>query len=151
MPAHMRRPMVDPGRQPRRRGRVRASAPLDRFWERLERLRVEDMLALAAQPLDERAHADAVDRARAAAEGTRLGGDVAAAEAAVDGWVLSLFNRSTAQPGWYEANWGRPGSVADRANLAASLGEVATALILGDRLSDEDRDELLGAWVDLAD
>ncbi len=129
---------------------MKASAPLDRFWERLERLRVEDMLALAARPLDERAHADAMERARAAAEGARLGDDVADARAAIDSWVVSLFNRSTAQPGWFEANWGRPGSVADRANLAASLGEVATALILGDRLTEEDRDELLGAWVDFA-
>jgi hypothetical protein len=130
---------------------VKASAPLDRFWDRLERLRVEDMLALAARPLDERAHADALDRARAAAESARLGDDVSDARNAIDGWVLSLFNRSTVQPGWMEANWGRPGTVEDRANLAASLGEVAIALILGDRLTDEDRDELLGAWVDLAD
>lgn len=127
------------------------STLLDQFWERLERLRVEDMLALAAQPLDERAHADALERARAAAEGARLADDVADAMAAIDGWVLSLFNRSTVQPGWMEANWGRPGTVADRANLAAALGEVAAALILGDRLTEEDRDELLGAWVDLAD
>lgn len=108
------------------------------------------MLALAARPLDERAHAEALDRARAAAEEARLGDAVAQARGAVDGWVVSLFNRSTAQPGWYEANWGRPGSVADRANLASSLGEVATALILDNRLAEEDRDELLGAWVDLA-
>jgi len=129
---------------------VTAPAPLDRFWERLERLRVEDMLALAARPLDEQAHADAVDRARAAADDARLGDDIAEVTAAVDGWVVSMFNRSTVQPGWMEANWGRPGTVADRANLAASLGEVATALLLGDRLTEEDRDELLGAWVDLA-
>jgi len=129
---------------------VKASAPLDRFWERLERLRVEDMLALAARPLDKQAHADALDRARTAAEDARLGNDVAGVRAAIDEWVLSLFNRSTAQPGWMEANWGRPGTVADRANLAASLGEVAIALLLGDRLTEEDRDELLGAWVDLA-
>jgi hypothetical protein len=129
---------------------MKASAPFDRFWNRLERLRVEDMLALAARPLDERAHADALDRARAAAGDARLDDDVADARTAIDGWVVSTFNRSTEQPGWMEANWGRPGTVADRANLAASLGEVATALILGDRLTEEDRDELLGAWVDLA-
>jgi hypothetical protein len=129
---------------------VKASAPLDRFWERLERLRVEDMLALAAQPLDSRAHAGALDHAQAAAEDARLGDDVAEVRAAIDDWVVSLFNRSTVQPGWMEANWGRPGTVADRANLASSLGEVAMALLLGDRLRDEDRDELLGAWVDLA-
>ena len=130
---------------------MKASAALDRFWERLERLRVEDMLALAARPLDEQAHADAVDRARTAAEATALGDDVAEVRAAIDGWVVALFNRSTVQPGWMEANWGRPGTVEDRANLAASLGEVAIALLLGDRLTEADRDELLGAWVDLAD
>jgi hypothetical protein len=129
---------------------VKASPRLDRFWERLERLRVEDMLALAARPLDEHAHAETLDRARAAADDARLGNNVADARAAIDEWVVALFNRSTSQPGWMEANWGRPGTVADRANLAASLGEVATALILGDRLREEDRDELLGAWVDLA-
>ena len=129
---------------------MKASAPLDRFWERLERLRVEDMLALAAQPLDPQAHADAVDRARKATEAAALGDDVAEVRAAIDEWVVSLFNRSTVHPGWMEANWGRPGTVEDRANLAASLGEVATALLLGDRLAEEDRDELLGAWVDLA-
>jgi hypothetical protein len=129
---------------------VKASAPLDRFWDRLERLRLEDMLALAARPLEERAHADAVDRARAAAEDARLGDEVTDATRAIDQWVVSLFNRSTSQPGWFEANWGRPGSAADRANLAASLGEVATVLLLGDRLTEEDRDELLGGWVDLA-
>ena len=129
---------------------MKPSAPLDRFWQRLERLRLEDMLTLAAQPLDPKAHADAVDRARAAADDARLGTEVAEVRAAIDDWVLSLFNRSTAQPGWYEANWGRPGSVADRANLASSLGEVATALLLGDRLAEDDRDELLGAWGDVA-
>jgi hypothetical protein len=129
---------------------VKGSAPLDHFWHRLERLRVEDMLALAAQPLDQRAHAVALDRAWAAAEDARLGDDVVEVRAAIDEWVVSLFNRSTVQPGWMEANWGRPGTVADRANLAASLGEVAIALLLGDRLTEEDRDELLGAWVDLA-
>ena len=129
---------------------MKASAPLDRFWERLERLRVEDMLALAARPLDERAHAETLDRARAVAADARLGDDVAGVTAAINDWVVSLFNRSTSQPGWFEANWGRPGTVADRANLAQSLGEVALALLLGERLADEDRDELLGAWVDLA-
>ncbi len=129
---------------------MKASAPLDRFWERLERLRVEDMLALAARPLDEQAHAEALGRAQSAAEDAGLRGDVAGLRVGIDEWVLSLFNRSTAQPGWMEANWGRPGTVADRANLAASLGEVGLALLLGGRLAEEDRDELLGAWLDLA-
>jgi hypothetical protein len=49
-----------------------------------------------------------------------------------------------------EANWGRPGTIEDRANLAASLGEVALALIVGDAITADDRDELLGAWAELA-
>jgi len=124
---------------------------LDAFWARLERIRVEDMLTLAARPIDESAHADLLRRADDEAARHGLTGTVADARQAVDEWVLRLFNASTAQPGWYEANWGRPGTAGDRANLAASLGEVATALILGDRISESDRDELLGAWAELAE
>ena len=124
---------------------------VDRFWARLERLRAEDMLPLAAQPLDRHAHAAAVERADEIATRAGLADAIAGARRDVDDWVIRLFNRSTVQPGWYEANWGRPGTTADRANLAASLGEVVTALILGDRLAPDDREELLGAWVDLAD
>jgi hypothetical protein len=126
------------------------SRALARFWDRLERLRVEDMLARTAQPVDEAAHAAALDRAHEAAARTGLSDALGSATAGVDDWVVRLFNRSTVQPGWMEANWGRPGTVGDRANLAASLGEAATALLLGDQISAEDRDELLGAWADLA-
>jgi hypothetical protein len=124
---------------------------LEAFWRRLERLRVEDMLALAAQPLDPAGHAAAVERANDEAQRAGLATAVAAATADVDAWVLDLFNRSTVQPGWMEANWGRPGTTEDRANLAASLGEVVTALVLGDRISESDRDELLGPWASLAE
>jgi hypothetical protein len=122
---------------------------LDAFWRRLERLRVEDMLALAAQPLDTAAHAAALERAAEEARRAGLANAVNAATADVDAWVVDLYNRSTAQPGWMEANWGRPGTIEDRANLAASLGEVVTALLLGDRITESDRDELLGPWASL--
>ncbi len=108
------------------------------------------MIALAARPLDEGAHREAVGRAVAAARAEGRESAVSDARRAVDDWVLALFNRSTVQPGWMEANWGRPGTVADRANLAASLGEAVTAVALGDVLREEDRDELLGAWSELA-
>ena len=123
---------------------------IDRFWSRLERLRVEDMIALAARPVDERTHREAVTRATAAARAGGRGAAIEEARWVVDDWVVALFNRSTVQPGWMEANWGRPGTVADRANLAASLGEAVTALALGELISEGDRDELLGAWADLA-
>jgi hypothetical protein len=119
---------------------------VDAFWKRLERLRVEDMLSLAARPFDEAAHAAALDRATEEARRAGLTKTIAAATADVDAWVLSLFNLSTVQPGWLEANWGRPGTIEDRANLAASLGEVVTALLLGERISEADRGELLGPW-----
>ena len=119
---------------------------VEAFWRRLERLRVEDMLALAARPLDEAAHAAAVERAADEAGRAGLSGTIATATADVDTWVVALYNSSTVQPGWLEANWGRPGTIEDRANLAASLGEVVTALLLGQRISESDRDELLGPW-----
>jgi hypothetical protein len=124
---------------------------LEAFWQRLARLRVEDMLALAAQPLDRASHAAAVERAADEAQRSGLAKGIAAATADVDAWVVELFNSSTVQPGWLEANWGRPGTTEDRANLAASLGEVVTALLLGDRITESDRDELLGPWASLVE
>jgi hypothetical protein len=124
---------------------------VDAFWQRLERLRVEDMLGLAARPFDEPTHAAALDRATEEARRAGLATTIAAATADVDAYVLALFNRSTVQPGWLEANWGRPGTIEDRANLAASLGEVVTALLLADRISEADRGELLGPWDSLVE
>lgn len=119
------------------------------FFGRVERLRAEDLLALAAQPLDGASHAAALERAAAVTRRHGLDDAVDDVRRTVDDWVLRLFNRSTVQPGWYEANWGRPGTVEDRANLAASLGEAVTAVGLGERLADDDREELLGAWAAL--
>lgn len=130
---------------------AREAAAVEAFWRRLERLRVEDMLALAARPIDEAAHEAVLERAWDEAERTRLRATVEEVAADVDDWVVRLFNRSTVQPGWLEANWGRPGSVEDRANLATSLGEVVLALVLGDRIAAADREELLGAWSEIAD
>jgi hypothetical protein len=124
---------------------------VEAFWRRLERLRVEDMLGLAARPFDEATHVAAVERATEEARRAGLTKTVNAATADVDAYVLALFNRSTVQPGWLEANWGRPGTIEDRVNLATSLGEVVTALLLGERISEADRDELLGPWESLVD
>ena len=121
---------------------------LDTFLERVERQRLEDLLPRAARPLDEAEHDGAVRRAAETARDSSLEARVRDAERTVDGWVIRLFNRSTVQPGWFEANWGRPGTTGDRANLAQSLGEAVT-VILGDRLDPADRDELIGAWADL--
>ena len=123
---------------------------LERFMQRVERIRAEDLLLRAARPSDEAAHASAGRAAADVARSSGLEGAVRNARQGIDDWVVDLFNRSTLQPGWWEANWGRPGTIEDRANLAHSLGEAVTAILLGDRLDAGDRDELLGAWADLA-
>jgi hypothetical protein len=127
-----------------------AQRAIEAFWHRVERMRVEDMLALAARPIDENAHAAVMQRAADAADRAGLAQTIEDARRSIDDWVIHIYNASTVQPGWLEANWGRPGSSQDRANLAASLGEVVRALVLGNRISDDDRDELLGAWAELA-
>ena len=123
---------------------------LETFLQRVDRIRAEDLLIRAARPRDAAAHASALEAATNAAGSSGLDRRVRDARHAIDEWVVDLFNRSTVQPGWWEANWGRPETIEDRANLAHSLGEAITAILLGDRLDAGDRDELLGAWADLA-
>jgi hypothetical protein len=123
---------------------------LETFLQRVDRIRAEDLLLRSARPRDAAAHASALEAAADAARSSGLDRRVRDARHAIDEWVVDLFNRSTVQPGWWEANWGRPGTIEDRANLARSLGEAVTAILLGDRLDAGDRDELLGAWADLA-
>jgi hypothetical protein len=124
---------------------------LDAFLDRLDRQRAEDLILMAARPLDAAAHDEALSRAAEAAAAAGLERRVADARSMMVDWVIRLFNRTTVQPGWYEANWGRPGTIEDRANIAASLGEAVTAIVLGDRLDPADRDELLGVWAELVD
>ena len=122
---------------------------LDAFLQRVDRQRVEDLLVRSARPIDEAAHAAALEAAADAARFSGLDRTVRDARRRIDDWVIGMFNRSTMQLGWYEANWGRPGTTEDRANLAHSLGEAVTAILLGDRLDAAHRDELIGAWADL--
>jgi hypothetical protein len=122
---------------------------VEHFFERVERQRAEDLLPRAARPLDRAGHIAAIGRARVAAQNAGLGRTIREAPRTVDDWVIRLYNGSHVSPGWLEANWGHPGTIEDPANLARSLGEAVSALILGDRLDAADRDELLGAWADL--
>lgn len=120
-----------------------------RFIGRLERVPIEVMLTLAARPLDAEAHAAAVARAEDEARVTSRTDALERVRADAGAWVIRLYNSSTNQPGWMEANWGRPGTTRDRANLATSLTEALTALVLWDRLDEADRDELLGPFAAL--
>jgi hypothetical protein len=119
---------------------------LDELAAVLDRLRVEDLLALTARPANASAHRAARhEGARRAAESGRTE-ELVAAHERIERYVVALFNASTLQPGWMEANWGRPGTAADRAHLAASLRDAVTALLLEDVLPSDAVDELLGSW-----
>ena len=126
-----------------------AGERLEAFARALDRVRVDDLLAFAASPFDE----DALYRARAEAETaarrTGRGPSIAEAGGRVEAYVLTLFNASTLQPGWMEANWGRPGSAADRAQLARSLRDAVTAISLEDVLTDGAAAALIGPWAAL--
>ncbi|HYM84529.1 MAG TPA: hypothetical protein VEY67_10295 [Candidatus Dormibacteraeota bacterium] len=126
-------------------------ARLEAFIARLDRLSLEGMLMLAARPLDPHAHRAAQGRAEGAAGESLRSEAVEAVRSDAHDWVMALFNRSTVQPGWYEANWGRPGTAGDRANLAIALGDAFTAIVLWDRLDEPDRGELLGPMGSLLD
>jgi len=123
-------------------GRDRLAA----FMERVDQIRVEDLLTYAAHPLDPAAHRRARDEAERIAIEQGREHDVRDAREAAERYVLTLYNRSDRQPGWYEVNWGRPGTVEDRAWLASSLGAAVVAILLADELPDDVLDQLLGPW-----
>ncbi len=109
------------------------------------------MLTLVTTPADPVEHRAAVARAEQEAEAGGRTDAVEVVRADARDWVVRLYNRSTWQPGWYEANWGRPGSASDRAALATALGDALTALVVWDRLDERERDDLAGPFGALID
>jgi len=124
---------------------------LDAFATALDRLRVEDLFALAARPADADLHVAAREEAAREAAAAGRSDELAEAHERIERYVLALFNASTLQPGWMEANWGRPGSAADRAHLAGSLRDAVIALTVEDLAPERIVDELLGPWAALLD
>lgn len=114
--------------------------------DQIDRIRIEDLLTYAARPLDPAAYRRARETAESVA--IEIGRDDAIRELRerTERYVLTLYGRSDRQPGWYEANWGRPGTVEDRVWLATSLGTAVVALALAEVLPDDVLDELLGPW-----
>jgi hypothetical protein len=127
----------------------RAEARLEAFLRRVERVRVEDLLAYAAHPHNRAAYRKALDDAARLARERGREQRIGELRAAAERWVLNVYGSSHQQPGWYEVNWGRPGSVEDRAWLAESLGTATMAILLADDLPDDMTDELLGPWATL--
>jgi hypothetical protein len=127
-------------------GEPRGEARLEAFLRRVERVRVEDLLAYAAHPRNKAAYRTALEEAARVARERGREDRVRELREAAERWVLNVYGSSHQQPGWYEVNWGRPGSVEDRAWLAESLGTATTAVLLSDDLPDATVAELLGPW-----
>jgi hypothetical protein len=128
-----------------------ATAALDRFASRLERLRIEDLPLYATRPIDRAAERIAQDEAdRLARETNRTAAIDRATASAVD-WVSRLYSRQQNYPEWVGATWGRAtGTADDRVEVARSLSRAITAIALDDVLDETTRDDLLGAWAALA-
>jgi hypothetical protein len=124
----------------------RSAARLAAFMAEVDRIRVEDLLTYAAHPLDPAAYRRARETAELVAIEHGRDDEVRDLRERTERYVLTLYGRSDRQPGWYEVNWGRPGTVEDRAWLATSLGSAVMALALADVLPDDVLDELLGPW-----
>jgi hypothetical protein len=124
---------------------------LERFAGRLERLSVEVLPTFASRSLDATAHGRATDAAeRVAAEDDVEAALDVARQAMVD-WVARLYSTQQPYPEWVGRSLGRSsGTAEDRADVAMTLGDAVTALALWDRLEATDRDELMGAWAELA-
>lgn len=119
-------------------------ARLERYAARLERQPLDELIVLAARPLDPVAHDQALRTAERLATEQGRAGAVDSAIEAMGQFVDRQFSDS-ARP--WVAPMSSPGTIADRARLVDSLRVAVTALITWDVLDSGSRDELLGPWV----
>jgi hypothetical protein len=126
-----------------------ARARLDRFSHALERLDVEDLPLYVARVREPR-HQRAVETAELVAIESGLADAVAAARHVVLEGVIREFGDRQFRVWLGGVNMASNlGPVDERVQIARSLGEAVTAMVLGDRLDDDDAAELLGLWARL--
>ncbi|HEU5204532.1 MAG TPA: hypothetical protein VFU17_09575 [Candidatus Limnocylindrales bacterium] len=115
-----------------------ASARLDAFIARLQRLDLEDLRLIALpvpDPEERAALLETVDRVAAEAGRTALVDD--ARQRARDA-VVTAYNRHAYDPTWAGLNWGRSlGTTRDRLGLVVAAENAAVAAVMDDLL-DED-------------
>jgi len=128
-----------------------AERRLARFTQRLERLDIDQLRIYAVRPPDRDWHQQVMERAEVLAFNSGRDKVLEAARATVQEWLIRVFNEHQYQPTMFGLNWGRSlGTVDDRAEIARTLREAVTALIVWDLAADRDRAEPLGAWGGLA-
>jgi hypothetical protein len=127
--------------------RKEVAARLERFLQQVERLSLEEMRALSARPAEASSHEQATLEAERVAIMSDRRKEIQKARRGIRDWVLGAQ-----RPAAIGANVGigfdQP---VDRLEIALSLQDAATALMLWDLLPDGDRDELVGPWQSLAE
>jgi len=124
-------------------------ARLDAFTRALDRINVEDLPLYLARAREPR-HRRAVEHAELIAIESGLGDVVDAARRVVIEAVIRQFGEGQFRV-WLGGVNVAPnlGPVDERVQIASSLGDAVTALVLGDRLDADDSAELLGLWARL--
>jgi hypothetical protein len=134
-----------------------AGSPLDRlprdtrdrlnaFAAALDRVPTEE-LSLSVAVVREPAHQRALETAELVAIEAGLDDAVAAARRAIEDAMVRLYGQSLRYSGILGVTTPTTvGSVSDTAGVLRSLEDAVTAIVLGDRLTAADRDELLGLW-----
>jgi len=123
-----------------------ARTRLDGFSRALDRLNVDDLPLYVARARQPR-HRRAVETAELVAIESGLVETVDAARRVVVEQIIRSIADSQFRV-WVGGVKMAPnmGSVDDRVQIARSLGDAVTAMVLGDRLDADDSAELLGLW-----
>jgi hypothetical protein len=123
-----------------------ARTRLDGFSRTLDRLNVEDLPLYVARVRHPR-HRRAVETAELVAIESGLVETVDAVRRVVIEQIVARFGESQFQV-WVGGVKMAPnvGSADERVQIARSLGDAVTAMVLGDRLDAADSAELLGLW-----
>jgi hypothetical protein len=115
--------------------------------DRLDRLSIEELRIRATRPANASSHLQTLERAELLALQQGRAEILRTARETVERWVFRVFGDHQYQPTWVGLNWGRSlGTADDRVEIARTLREAVTGLIVWDLVSDGDRTELLGAW-----
>jgi hypothetical protein len=123
---------------------------LERFLQRLDRLRVEDLPMFAAVPLDNEGYEESIRAASRGAFDTNRRVALDQVHRDADAWLKRLFSRHQFYPEWAGPQMGMiAGSARDRIRLAEALKSVLSALVLWDVLDEAYREHLVGAWAAL--
>jgi hypothetical protein len=123
-----------------------ARARLDVFATALERVHVDDLILHVRRRGGNR-HRQVVERAALVARQSGLEEPIDAARGVIVDAVIREFATAQLRIGAFGRNTtANLGPADDRERILRSLGEVVAALVLGDRLDEHERAELLGLW-----